>query len=43
LGEADAITKVVSDDDIPASLERLLEQLDDLAEAKSQSAGHTIQ
>ena len=43
LGEADAITKVVSDDDIPPSLERLLEQLDDLAEAKSQSAGHTIQ
>lgn len=43
LGEADQITKVVADDDVPASLARLLEQLDEVAEAKSQGARHTLQ
>lgn len=43
LGEAGEITKVVADDSIPTSLARLLDQLDDIAEAKSQGARHTIQ
>ena len=43
LGQADEITKVVSDDGIPHSLTRLINQLDELAEEKSQGAVHLIQ
>lgn len=43
LGQADEITKVVSDDGIPNSLTRLINQLDELAEEKSQGAVHLIQ
>ena len=43
LGEAAEIRQVVSDDLIPASLTRIIDQLDQLAEKKSQGASHTIQ
>ncbi len=43
LGEAAEIKQVVSDDDVPASLTRIIDQLDQLAEKKSQGASHTIQ
>ena len=43
LGEAAEIKQVVSDDSIPTSLTRIIDQLDELAEKKSQGASHTIQ
>jgi hypothetical protein len=43
LGEAVEITKVTSDEHIPASLTRIIRELDELAEAKSQRADVTIQ
>jgi hypothetical protein len=43
LGEAAEIKQVVSDDNVPASLTRIIDQLDQLAEKKSQGASHTIQ
>tara|TARA_R110002153_G_scaffold11188_4_gene43173 strand:+ start:1514 stop:2095 length:582 start_codon:yes stop_codon:yes gene_type:complete len=43
LGEAAEIKQVVSDDVVPASLSRIIDQLDQLAEKKSQGASHTIQ
>ena len=43
LGEAVEITKVTSDEHIPASLSRIIRELDELAEAKSQRAHVTIQ
>lgn len=43
LGEAVEITKVTSDEHIPASLNRIIRELDELAQAKSQRANVTIQ
>lgn len=43
LGEAGEIKQVVSDDAIPTSLTRIIDQLDKLAEEKSQGARHTLQ
>lgn len=43
LGEAGEIKQVVSDDSIPTSLTRIIDQLDQLAEEKSQAANHIIQ
>lgn len=43
LGEAAEIRQVVADDAIPPSLTRIIDQLDRLAEEKSQAANHIIQ
>jgi len=43
LGEAAEITKVTTDEHIPASLSRIIEELDELAASKSQGANVTIQ
>ena len=43
LGEAAEITKVTTDEHIPASLSRITEELDELAASKSQGANVTIQ
>ena len=43
LGEAGEITKVTTDEHIPASLSRIIEELDELAASKSQGANVTIQ
>lgn len=43
LGEAAEIKQVVSDDVVPRSLTRIVDQLDQLAAQKSQGASHTIQ
>lgn len=43
LGEAAEITKVTSDEQIPASLSRIIRELDELAEAKSQRSNYTLQ
>lgn len=43
LGEASEIKQVVADESVPDSLTRIIDQLDELASAKSQRANHTLQ